>query len=555
MRAARFALLAIAVLGAILATLRGQAAPPGAPDSFAASSSAPTRCRRNVLANAGLCLEPRTRRVLLRVRARDESLVRRELGLLVERLDRRRIGQVLPRGERSPLRPPTSQKSDSEEHRAGAGVTTKIAAHPDSGDLGQPRPAVVHGQAVRALRPRPRRHDAWRDRVEQAVRVQHALGVDTGPDGVEARPRSLGARRGRDGVRCLVPGLIRKVIRTHTNVADQRELYSFHLEDSWWQVARWRVRPVRQVVGALPNGLPAVSYGPWSPTYATTNPGWAAGKLQLGAAVSDRGEHGHEGRRPSAHARDDVRRATPEPTDVSTGSSASYAFTDRDCVNAVFRGSVVGGPAFAPRDLTDRSSCRRTRRSSTSRSPASSRARSPRTRRPSWPTERRSPRARRGARTISSASTSPTSTRRPRATSGRSFPSGSTSTRTGRSRTTTPSRRRTRASPVAWPASARSRGRAITGAGTPFVSGLTPKGRLLAQAGRRPVVYSTPLVAWRPVIGATGYEVQWSRSKYPWRARGSVLTVRDLVGAPDSAPGSGTTASADSTPRRSARRR
>ena len=62
---------------------------------------------------------------------------------------------------------------------------------------------------------------------------------------------------------------IRKVIRTHTNVADQRELYTFHLEDSWWQLVRWRVRPVRQVVGALPNGLPAVSYGPWSPTYAT----------------------------------------------------------------------------------------------------------------------------------------------------------------------------------------------------------------------------------------------------------------------------------------------
>ena len=73
---------------------------------------------------------------------------------------------------------------------------------------------------------------------------------------------------------------IRKVIRTHTNVADQRELYSFHLEDSWWQLVRWRVRPVRQVVGALPNGLPAVSYGPWSPTYATTNPGWAAGSCR-----------------------------------------------------------------------------------------------------------------------------------------------------------------------------------------------------------------------------------------------------------------------------------
>ena len=65
---------------------------------------------------------------------------------------------------------------------------------------------------------------------------------------------------------------------------------------------------------------------------------------------------------------------------------------------------------------------------------------------------------------------------------------------------------------------------AITAAGTPYVSGLSPKGRLLAQAGRRPVVYSTPLVAWRPVVGATSYEVQWSRSKYPWRARGSAMT-------------------------------
>jgi len=27
----------------------------------------------------------------------------------------------------------------------------------------------------------------------------------------------------------------------------------------------------------------------------------------------------------------------------------AYAFTDSDCVNVVFRGSVVGGPAFAPR--------------------------------------------------------------------------------------------------------------------------------------------------------------------------------------------------------------
>jgi hypothetical protein len=56
------------------------------------------------------------------------------------------------------------------------------------------------------------------------------------------------------------------------------------------------------------------------------------------------------------------------------------------------------------------------------------------------------------------------------------------------------------------------------------VSGLAPNGRFLAQAGGRPVVYSAPLVAWRPVVGATQYEVQWSRVKYPWRKRGAKKT-------------------------------
>jgi hypothetical protein len=66
---------------------------------------------------------------------------------------------------------------------------------------------------------------------------------------------------------------------------------------------------------------------------------------------------------------------------------------------------------------------------------------------------------------------------------------------------------------------------AQTSGGGPYVSGLTPSGRLLSQAGTRPVVFATPLVAWRPVIGATQYEIQWSRTPYPWRTRGSVQTV------------------------------
>src|SRR4029077_7804779 len=52
----------------------------------------------------------------------------------------------------------------------------------------------------------------------------------------------------------------------------------------------------------------------------------------------------------------------------------------------------------------------------------------------------------------------------------------------------------------------------VTGdSGKPFVSGLTPGGRLLSSATRSPKVFSTPLVAWQPATGATAYQVQWSR--------------------------------------------
>ena len=177
---------------------------------------------------------------------------------------------------------------------------------------------------------------------------------------------------------------IRKVLRTHTNVADMRELYTFHLEDSWWQVVRWRVRPVRQVVGALPNGLPAVSYGPWSPTYATPNPAWASGKLHLRAAVSDA---------VSTDSKAASHQLMPgmtfggdtASTGVSTGSSVR---TPSPTATASTRCSAARSSA-APRTRhasPARSSSPRTRRSSTSRSRESSRARSRRPRRRTWPT-------------------------------------------------------------------------------------------------------------------------------------------------------------------------
>lgn len=315
---------------------------------------------------------------------------------------------------------------------------------------------------------------------------------------------------------------IRKVVRTHSNVADQRELYTFHLEDSWWQLVRWRVRPVRQVVGALPNGLPAVSYGPWSPTYATQNPAWATGKLQLRAALSDAVSTGSNA---AAH------QLMPAMTfSGDTGLDGreyrlfrAYAFTDRDCVNAVFRGSVVGGPAYAPRvsgplKLPTNQTELDTALAGILPSAKSENAKTfmvdgtPLTASETWGTDDT---VRVDLPDVDTSSTryfwtvvpvginvdeSGTFTYYDAESPQDACESGRIGSFGKESR------------PV------------ITTAGTPYVSGLSPKGRLLAQAGRRPVVYSTPLIAWRPVIGATSYEVQWSRSKYPWRPQGSSQT-------------------------------
>src|SRR5205814_2291632 len=63
-----------------------------------------------------------------------------------------------------------------------------------------------------------------------------------------------------------------KIIRTKTNAADEREYYTFHQQSPWPNVVHWRVRAVRKTYGELPNFLPTVTYGPWSPVQTSTNP-------------------------------------------------------------------------------------------------------------------------------------------------------------------------------------------------------------------------------------------------------------------------------------------
>src|SRR4051794_991614 len=139
-----------------------------------------------------------------------------------------------------------------------------------------------------------------------------------------------------------------KVITTATNVADEREYYTFHPDAPWTATVQWRVRAVRKLYGTLPNGLPVVTVGPWSQTFVSANPAISTGPMSLLETASDKIGTATT---PIAHAL--------TPAFVYSGNSAItgatgrlyrvYVATDKQCVNIVFTGAVVGSPAYAPR--------------------------------------------------------------------------------------------------------------------------------------------------------------------------------------------------------------
>jgi hypothetical protein len=55
----------------------------------------------------------------------------------------------------------------------------------------------------------------------------------------------------------------------------------------------------------------------------------------------------------------------------------------------------------------------------------------------------------------------------------------------------------------------------LTAAGELFASGLSPSGKLTAGKSSA-AFYGNPLVAWTPALGASAYEVQWSKRRYPF---------------------------------------
>ncbi len=139
------------------------------------------------------------------------------------------------------------------------------------------------------------------------VRVRALSGSRTSqwstPFGFNTRWRTLPERRtstdglihwspvaGATGYEVLylgVPGGYNVHFSTITNVADEREWWSFH--EGMAANVKWRVRAVRVVsTPALPNGLPITKYGPYSPVYTTfTSASYTAAPLSGIAATSD----------------------------------------------------------------------------------------------------------------------------------------------------------------------------------------------------------------------------------------------------------------------------
>src|SRR5579864_1332945 len=148
----------------------------------------------------------------------------------------------------------------------------------------------------------------------------------------------------------LVDVLGGKKETVRTNVLDEREFYTFHQSAQWISKVRWRVRASRSNASGGPvNGLPATTYGAWSPIYSTSNPAPTGGPIKLVQTVSDVVSAGASNS--PAHRL--------MPGFVWTGNQSLsgapaelfrvYVFTDSQCLNLVYTSAVVGSPAYAPR--------------------------------------------------------------------------------------------------------------------------------------------------------------------------------------------------------------
>ena len=354
---------------------------------------------------------------------------------------------------------------------------------------------------------------------------------------------------------------IGRVVESRLNAVDEREFYAFHQTPAFIGSIKWRVRAVRRV-GKLQGFITPVNYGPWSATFTSANPAVAGGVVRPVAAVSALATSTPTSAKAHEMTPAFVFTGTQDAAGNSYGLYRVYVFSDRQCVNTVFRGAIVGSPAYAPRNKgtlklpTD----------STSLSAAATSILEVGDEGITYTAEGlvASPASEAGTTTGNSSGSASSSSSS--STSGGSTTTGGSTS--GASSSTAPTGQATNDDwpqiellESGWPngryywtvvpvkqivkpsadgksatlsyadaelpqdvcASGRvlAFGKAsvpvVAGQGTPYASGLSPTGRLIASTGSTPF-YGHPLVAWLPVPGADTYEVEWSPTRYPWRA-------------------------------------
>ena len=184
--------------------------------------------------------------------------------------------------------------------------------------------------------------------LERAVRLQHALD-ERCPSSYRRRSPGLVRWKPVEGATSYEVWFVDagKVITTTTNVADEREYYTFHHDPpgpAVVQLARPR-RPAALRLGCRTGCRP--SYGPWSPSTSSVNPPASRPGRSPARDASDT-----TSRRDDAPRRTASRPGSSSRHTATTGSPAAlfrvYVATDRQCVNIVFTGAVVGSPAYAP---------------------------------------------------------------------------------------------------------------------------------------------------------------------------------------------------------------
>ena len=329
-----------------------------------------------------------------------------------------------------------------------------------------------------------------------------------------------------------------KVVRTITNSVDEREFYKLGAPPAP-SVVRWRIRAVRSLYGGLPNGLPAVGYGAWSQPYTSLNPPFALGPLTLRTSVSEDLDAASDVV-PHAHTPAFLFSGNQTPLAVAPDGYRMYVATDRDCVNIVFSSPVVGSPAYSPRTRSGDSP------STLKIDGKPDSAMLDGTALP--PNEQMGAAAAAPATPTTPAATpaaTPATFALPAAEGAlvdlwdSGWPNGryywtivpvKAVTGGGYKDVEVPHDACTAGRVASFgkksdPIVASERSSRAYEEHSPFASGLSSDGKLVSATAETPKFYGSPVVSWEPAHGAAGYELQWSKTLYPWKtADGSVFT-------------------------------